>query len=562
MAGSFSRWIRAVLNGAAQTVFCDTPLAGALALSALALISPWGAVGGLVGAALGTAVGAQLRTWNRIEIELGLAGANLSILGAFLGYAAAAGGLHPALVAIAGFTCIAIEQGARAVLAKVGLPTLSLPAIATVLLTTSAYVAVGRSFTPVPPALPLGEPGLYLALALFVTAMATKSVPATLLTVILSAAAAVISGIVLGAGWFGPPTLWAFAVSPAAFGIHAVFLANSRLGAVAGLVAALLAAAIWTVWIASGFDSVVAPVLVPFIIASWLVMLAVRRIAGPAVFDPHVWQAVAAIRRARSAKRPVIALTGAGASTASGIPDYVSGKWLDDSIPVSTYAYDRFLASPRCRRLYWDACSHFREVALQAKPNAGHRALAAMEAAGWLVTTVTQNVDRLHQDAGSREVIELHGRIDRVRCVSCGATSNWPPAAAWRSYDLLCPACGELVKPAVIAMGENVPSAAWEKAAAAVKDCGVLIVIGSQMAVSSAAALLATAREYGARIVWVNLGMPVGGFAPGDILIESRAEEALPAIAKLLGGYPIGVHRAPSAALVPAHSTVAAQAGP
>lgn len=78
MVGSFNRWSRAILNGVAQTVFCDTPVAGILALTALALISPWGAVGGLFGAALGTAVGVHLRTLNRVEIEMGLAGVNLS----------------------------------------------------------------------------------------------------------------------------------------------------------------------------------------------------------------------------------------------------------------------------------------------------------------------------------------------------------------------------------------------------------------------------------------------------------------------------------------------------
>lgn len=539
MAGNFSHWARAVLNGIAQTAFCDTPLAGALTLTALALISPWGAVGALIGAALGPAVGAHLHSWNRVERDLGLAGANLSILGAFLGFSAAAGGLHPALIAIAVFACIAIEQGARPLLTKVGLPVLSMPAIATVLMTTSAYVAMGRSIAPAPPALPLGEPGLYLALGLFVAAMVTKSIFATLLAALLSAGAAVASGAALGTGWFGPPSLWAFTVAPAAFGIHAVFLAGSRLGAVAGLAAALLGTAIWIAWTMSGFDSAVAPVLVPFIVATWIVMLAVRRIAGRAVFDPHVWQAVAVIREARSGNRPVVALTGAGISTASGIPDYVSGKWLDDSIPVSTYAYDRFLASPRCRRLYWDACSRFREVVRRAAPNAGHRALAAMGAAGWLRTIVTQNVDGLHQGVGPRELIELHGCIDRVRCISCGASSDWPPAAVWRKYDLRCHGCGELLKPAVIAMGENVPAAAWEKAAAAVKDCGVLMVTGSQMTVSSAATLLATAREYGARIVCVNLGGPASGYVPGDVFIEGRAEEALPAIAKLLGSYPV-----------------------
>ena len=245
-----------------------------------------------------------------------------------------------------------------------------------------------------------------------------------------------------------------------------------------------------------------------------------------------------------------MALTGAGVSTASGIPDYVSGKWLEDGVPTSTYAYDRFLASPRCRRLYWDACARFRKVAARARPNASHHALAAMSDAGWLDTVITQNVDRLHQGAGAHDVVELHGRIDRIRCTSCGDTSDWPPAAVWRKYDLRCSGCGELLKPAVIAMGENVPAAAWEKAHAAVKNSGVLIVTGSQLAVSSAATLFTTAREYGARIVCINLGPPVCALMPGDVLIEGRAEEVLPAIAILLGGYPLRTPAAPPATAI------------
>ena len=543
MAGNYSHWTRAILNGIAQTVFCDTPLAGAMALTAFALISPWAAVGGIIGAALGTAVGAQQQRWNRVELELGLAGVNLSILCAFLGYATATGMVHPALAAMAVLACVAIEYEIRPLFAKVGLPVLSLPAVATVMLTVAALVAMGHGFALAPPALPLGEPGLYLALGLLVAAMATKSMAATFLMVVLSAGAAVASGLVLGDGWYGPPSLWAFTVAPSAFGVYAIFLAGSRMGAIAGVVCALLAAAIWTVWTAAGFDGVPAPVLVPFLLATWIVMFAVQRIAGRTVFDPHVWQAVAAIREAQSGHRSVVALTGAGISTASGIPDYVSGKWLDDGVPASTYAYDRFLASPRCRRLYWDACDRFRKGVTGAQPNTGHRALAAMAAAGWLDCVITQNVDRLHHGAGSPEVVELHGRIDRVRCTSCGASTDWPPGAVWRKYDLRCNGCGELLKPAVIAMGENVPAAAWDKAAAAVKNSGVLIVVGSQLAVSSAAALLDKAREYGAKIVCVNLGAPVCALMPGDVLIDGRAEDVLPAIAMLLGGYPV---RAPA----------------
>ena len=124
------------------------------------------------------------------------------------------------------------------------------------------------------------------------------------------------------------------------------------------------------------------------------------------------------VRARRLEGRSIVCLTGAGVSTGSGIPDYVSGTWLDPEIPVGAYAWERFLDSPRCRRLYWDACSRFRRVAEQARPNGGHAALRRMEERGWLAAVVTQNVDRLHKAAGSTRVHELHGRIDRVEIVA------------------------------------------------------------------------------------------------------------------------------------------------
>jgi len=152
--------------------------------------------------------------------------------------------------------------------------------------------------------------------------------------------------------------------------------------------------------------------------------------------------------------------------------------------------------------------------------------------------TVTQNVDRLHQGAGAGNVIELHGRIDQVRCLGCGKASDWPPAGLWSKFDLACRECGGLLKPAVIAMGENVPTRAWESADAAAISCGVVLVVGSQMAISSAAALLARARAQGAKVIFLNLGSAAPPTLPGDLVLNLRAEEALPAIAKLLGCYP------------------------
>lgn len=525
---------KSTLNGLAQIVFSDRPVSGLLVLAGFLSIEPWAAAGALLGALLGALASGVLKTWNRVETGHGLAGVNLAIVGASFAFVAPEA-LRPLTVLMAVIVCLGIEAGARRLLAPFGLPVLSLPAVAALLLLTGLLGAFGQPFWGETRGLPADAIALATPILLFAAATAIKSWRAAVLAGALTAGTAVASGAVLGAGWLGPVGLWAFTVAPAAFGAYGVFLAGSRMGAVAGIAAAALGTVIWAGWMASPLAASSQPLLVPFILATWATLGIVRLVAGPTVLDPHVWAAVEEIRRARAIGRPALALTGAGISTASGIPDYASGAWLDPEIPVGTYAYERFLESKRCRQLYWDACAHFREVAAAASPNVGHRAIAAMERKGWFGATVTQNVDRLHQAAGAENVIELHGRIDRVRCLGCGETGDWPPAGLWRKFDLACQACGGLLKPAVIAMGENVPARAWESAEAAAMDCGVVLVIGSQMAISSAAALLARARAQGAKVMFLNLGDAAMPPLPGDLVLNLRAEEALPAIAKLLG---------------------------
>ncbi len=534
MAGNFSTYARSILNAIAQSAFCDRPLAGFLVLAGFASVSPIAAAGVLIGAIAGTLLADFLRNWSRAEIEAGVAGVNLAILGAFLGLSIGGTAWHPMLALLAVAACLAIEQVLRRLLGRLDLPILSLPAVVSVLLVVATLGGANASFWPERLMLLSDGIGLAPAIVLFAAAMATKSIRAAALTGALTAFAAAGSGVLLGTGAIGPPGLWAFTVAPAAFGLHAVFLAGSRLGAFASIAGALAAAGIWAAWTLGPLGTVAPPLLLPFIFGTWVVLAVVRRRAGPLVLDRHIWAAVEAIRKARSTQRPVVVLTGAGTGTASGIPDYLSGAWLDKDVPASTYSYGRFLESSRCRRLYWEACDRFREVANRASPNRGHRALAALEGNGWLSATITQNVDRLHQQAGAGEVIELHGQINRVRCLSCTETGKWPPAGVWRKFDLCCRSCGGHLKPAVIAIGENIPPAAWERSLQAAKDCGVLLVIGSQMAVSSAAELLAKSRDYGAQIIFINLGAKAQGYLPGDLHLEHRFEDALPAIARLL----------------------------
>jgi NAD-dependent deacetylase len=557
MAGTFEYLAKSTLNGLGQIVFSDRPVSGLLVLAGFVSIEPWAAVGAFAGALLGALVSGLLKTWNRVETSYGLAGANLAIIGVSFAFVAPEA-LRPLTVVIAVIVCIGVEAGARRLLQPLGLPALSFPAVAALLLLTGMHGAFGQPFWAEAGKLPADAITIAIPVMLFASAAAIKSWQAAALTAVLTAGAALASGYLLDDGWLGPIGLWAFAVAPAAFGVYAVFLAGSRIGALCGIAAAVLAAGIWAGWTASPLAMSAPPLLIPFILATWITLGAVRLVAGPTVLDPHVWAAVEEIRHAKAVGRPALALTGAGISTASGIPDYASGAWLDPEIPISTYAYERFLESQRCRQLYWDACGKFREVASAASPNIGHRALAAMERSGWLGATVTQNVDRLHQAAGADNVIELHGRIDRVRCLGCGETSDWPPAGLWGKFDLACQSCGGLLKPAVIAMGENVPARAWENAEAAVMACGVVLVIGSQMAITSAAALLARARSQGAKVIFLNFGDAAAPMLPGDLVLNLRAEDALPAIAKLLGCHHVTPERRASTPKRPSTKAAAA----
>src|SRR6188472_2593140 len=243
--------------------------------------------------------------------------------------------------------------------------------------------------------------------------------------------------------------------------------------------------------------------------------------------------------------RRVFALTGAGCSTASGIPDYRDdqGEWKRRP-PVMIQA---FRAEEAVYRRYWArAYAGWRRFAAAA-PGAAHRAFAAWETAGTLWQLVTQNVDGLHQRAGSRAVIDLHGRLDVVICLGCGARTPradlqtamreanpaWQPvaapapdgdadidAAAVEAFAApRCERCGGLLKPYVVFFGENVPGERYEAARAALAAADALLVAGSSLMVYSGFRFVRQAHEAGLPIAIVNRGR-----TRGDDLAELKVE--------------------------------------
>jgi NAD-dependent SIR2 family protein deacetylase len=260
--------------------------------------------------------------------------------------------------------------------------------------------------------------------------------------------------------------------------------------------------------------------------------------------------------------RRVAVLTGAGISTDSGIPDYRG----PDSPPRTPMTYQQFVGDDAFRRHYWARNHVGWQHVNRTTPNAGHEALVRLEAAGVVTGIITQNVDLLHEDAGSRNVIDLHGRYDRVICLTCGRvisrehlaqrldvlnpgfvesvagnvadieiapdadavieqTTHFVPAA--------CEFCGGILKPEIVYFGENVPRERVERAFALVADADALLVVGSSLTVMSGLRFVRRAAKDGQPVVIVNRG-PTRGDDLATLKLDAGTSETLVELADVL----------------------------
>ncbi|HEY1773793.1 MAG TPA: NAD-dependent protein deacetylase [Gammaproteobacteria bacterium] len=230
----------------------------------------------------------------------------------------------------------------------------------------------------------------------------------------------------------------------------------------------------------------------------------------------------------------LVVLTGAGCSTDSGIPDYRDGTGAWKRKPPVQQR--EFVTQHAVRQRYWARSllgwRHFSK----AQPNDAHRALARLEAAGHLHHLITQNVDGLHQQAGSRAVTDLHGRLDEVECLTCGAriprtemqqalearNPEWGALSAnhapdgdadledkdFSRFDVpACETCGGVLKPAVVFFGDSIPAAYTQEALAQVRQADALLVVGSSLMVWSGFRLVREAAERGIAVAALNLGV-------------------------------------------------------
>lgn len=236
-----------------------------------------------------------------------------------------------------------------------------------------------------------------------------------------------------------------------------------------------------------------------------------------------------------SRSRRTVALTGAGISAESGIPTFrgEGGLWTKYD-PVKVASIETFLANPTA---YWEVAKERGSVALAAKPNPGHQALAAMEQAGRLEAVVTQNTDGLHQAAGSRRVIELHGSGRTVECLDCGRREPRADVQARLDREMppRCGNCGRTrLKPTVVFFGESMPVEAVQEAFRLANESDVILVVGSSLVVYPAAEIPLEAVRGGAAMIVVN-AEPTPFDRLAAVVIHGRAGKILPEIAALTG---------------------------
>ncbi|MBL8739911.1 MAG: NAD-dependent protein deacetylase [Myxococcales bacterium] len=258
----------------------------------------------------------------------------------------------------------------------------------------------------------------------------------------------------------------------------------------------------------------------------------------------------------------MVALTGAGMSTDSGIPDYRGPE--SSKRPRKPIQHADFIRSEAARKRYWARAMIGWPRFIAARPNQAHVALARLEGAGLVPSTITQNVDRLHQAAGSRSIIELHGALAEVRCLACGAIeprdrlqqrlealnpeldsaaatiapdgdADLPPEMIEGVRICSCSVCDGVLKPNVVFFGDNVAKPIVEDAFARVEAADVLAVLGSSLHVYSGYRFVKRAHERGIPVVIVNQG-PTRGDDLAALRVDAPLGVVLPWLARSLAG--------------------------
>ncbi|HOO72315.1 MAG TPA: NAD-dependent deacylase [Spirochaetota bacterium] len=227
-----------------------------------------------------------------------------------------------------------------------------------------------------------------------------------------------------------------------------------------------------------------------------------------------------------------IALTGAGISVESGIPDFRSAGGLWEKYDPALYAsIDSFKRKPE---MVWDMLFEMVDIMENAKPNPAHLALARLEQLGYLSSIITQNIDNLHQAAGSKHVIEYHGNASRLECLSCGRVYEKPEIMPENVAIPRCAACDAVLKPTVIFFGEMIPYEAMSESSRLADRAELVLVVGTSAIVYPAAGIPLQAKQNNATVIEFNLEPTALTGYITDLFIQGPAGETLNRVLEML----------------------------
>ncbi len=251
----------------------------------------------------------------------------------------------------------------------------------------------------------------------------------------------------------------------------------------------------------------------------------------PSSPEPSVAQARAVLAEARR----IVVLTGAGISTDSGIPDFrgPQGLWTRDPEAEKASRIEHYVNDPAVRRRNW-ARRVSGELWANREPNAGHRALTELDRAGKLLLLITQNVDELHQKAGTdpAKVVEIHGTTRRAMCLACDYRDDMEVVldrVRAGEEDPECPQCSGVLKSATISFGQSLVAEDLRRAEQAAQTCDLLLAVGTSLAVYPIAGVVPIAARAGARVIIVN-GEPTEMDHLADPVVRGSISEALPSM--------------------------------
>ncbi len=251
--------------------------------------------------------------------------------------------------------------------------------------------------------------------------------------------------------------------------------------------------------------------------------------------DREIERAASIIKESKA----IVSLTGAGISTSAGIPDFRSpeeGLWQKDPSKMMLFTDVGFATDPRG---FYEFGKELLPSFQGARPTLAHRFLARLEREGFgLGRVITQNIDGLHQRAGSKNVIEMHGGLSTGRCTgrTCSKEFTLEDILQKMEEELppLCPQCRAVIRPNIVLFGEALPEEAYQRALESLKDCDLLLVMGSSLVVYPVADMPEVAMGHGARLVIINL-QPTQYNGRADVVINSSLDEAARKLVKALG---------------------------